>query len=158
MELEPDRVIMSVNPAAPRPISAGIHPELERISCTASTLKFEKVDPPISGSVLSAPSIANTAAVPRCPLTANCCVKFEVPLVSVMVPAASSNNWLKSRLLIGSSDTALLDNCSPPLPSCDLAPSMSAKAPSADHSRTTCPSPGNRTACGHAAVAPWYST
>ena len=114
-ELVPDRVMMSVKPAAPRPISAGIQPELERISCTASTLKFVKVAPPISGSVLSAPSMAKTAAVPRWPFTANCCVKFAAPLVSVMVPAASRSNWLKSRLFRGSEETALLDNCSPPV-------------------------------------------
>src|ERR1035441_3614215 len=58
-ELVPDLVMMSVKPAAPRPITAGIQPELERISCTASTLKFVNVPPPISGSVLSAPSMAN---------------------------------------------------------------------------------------------------
>ena len=46
-------------------ISAGIQPEVERISCTASTLKLEKVAPPISGSLESAPSMAKTAAVPR---------------------------------------------------------------------------------------------
>ena len=40
---------------------------------TASTLKFEKVDPPISGSLMSAPSMANVASTPRCPLIANCC-------------------------------------------------------------------------------------
>ena len=111
----PERVTMLVKPAAPRPISAGIHPELDWISCTASTLKLEKVAPPISGSLLSAPSMAKTAAVPRCPLTANCCVKFDAPLVSVMVPAASSSSWLKSRLLSGSPETALLDSCSPPV-------------------------------------------
>src|SRR5208283_6130338 len=81
---------------------------------TASTLKFVKVAPPSSGSLLSAPSKANSAAVPRCPLTANCCVKLAVPFESVMVPAASSSSWLKSRLFRGSSETALLDKLLPP--------------------------------------------
>ena len=67
----------------------------------ASTLKLENVAPPISGSVVSMPSIENTVAVPRWPLTVNCCVKFAAPLVSVCVPAASRSNWLKSRLLSG---------------------------------------------------------
>ena len=58
--------------------------------------------------------MANTAAVPRWPFTANCCVKLEAPLVSVMVPAASSSNWLKSRLFRGRSETALPDSFSPP--------------------------------------------
>ena len=105
---------MFVKPAAPRPISAGIQPEFDRISSTASTLKFENVAPPISGSELSAPSIANTASTPRWPLIANCCVKLVAPFASVIVPAAKRSNWLKSRLFNGSSDTVRLDNCSPP--------------------------------------------
>ena len=43
--------MMSVKLAAPRPNSAGITPELARISWMASTLKFENVAPPSSGSV-----------------------------------------------------------------------------------------------------------
>ena len=35
-----------VKPAAPRPISAGIQPEVDWISCTASTLKLLNVAPP----------------------------------------------------------------------------------------------------------------
>jgi hypothetical protein len=156
--LAPDLVMMSVKPAAPRPISAGIQPELERISSTASTLKLVKVAPPISGSVLSAPSMANTAAVPRCPLTANCCVKLDAPLVSVMVPAASSSSWLKSRLFRGIAETALADNCSPPVPSRDAAPAPARRAsvPSADHLRTAAAArPARRTGRGHVAVEPW---
>jgi len=42
---------MLVKPAAPRPMSAAIQPELESILSTASTLKLEKVEPPISGSL-----------------------------------------------------------------------------------------------------------
>lgn len=72
--------MMFVKPEAPRPISAGIHPELDLSSCTASTLKLEKVDPPISGSLMSAPSMAKVASTPRCPLMANCAVKLEAPL------------------------------------------------------------------------------
>ena len=46
---------MSVKPAAPLPISAGIQPELDRISSTASMLlKLENVEPPISGIATSA--------------------------------------------------------------------------------------------------------
>src|ERR1035441_7555944 len=67
----------------------------------ASTLKFAKVAPPISGSLVNPPSIAKTEAAPRCPLTVNCWVKFAAPLVSVIVPAASSNNLLKSRSFSG---------------------------------------------------------
>src|SRR5258708_1942534 len=37
---------MLVNPAAPRPISAGNHPELESILSTASPLQFPTVPPP----------------------------------------------------------------------------------------------------------------
>ena len=107
---------MLVNPAAPRPISAGIHPELESMLSTASTLKLENVAPPISGSLMSAPSIANVASTPRWPLMANCAVKLVAPLASVMVPAASSSSVLKSRLFSGSSLTAWLDNSSPPVP------------------------------------------
>src|SRR5271169_2895399 len=81
----------------------------------ASTLKLEKVAPPISGSVVSIPSMAKTVVEPRWPFTANCWVKFAAPLVSVMVPAASKSNWLKSRLLSGNVDTSFFDKCSPPL-------------------------------------------
>ena len=63
--LAPERVWMLVKPAAPRPMSAGIQPELESMPSTASTLKFEKVAPPISGSEVSAPSMANVASTPR---------------------------------------------------------------------------------------------
>jgi hypothetical protein len=45
---------------------------------------------------------------------ANCWVKFVAPLASVMVPAASSKSWLKSRLFKGSELTAWLDSSSPP--------------------------------------------
>ena len=93
--------MMLVNPAAPRPISAGIQPETDLISSTASTLKLEKVAPPISGSLVSALSIAKVASTPRWPLMANCWVKLVAPLASVMVPAASSSSWLKSRLFSG---------------------------------------------------------
>jgi hypothetical protein len=82
---------------------------------TASTLKFEKVAPPISGSLMSAPSMAKVASTPRCPLMANCAVKLVAPLASVMVPAASSSSVLKSRLFSGSSLTAWLDSSSPPV-------------------------------------------
>ena len=53
----------------------GRHPARARVESpsTASTLKFEKVAPPISGSLISAPSMANVASTPRCPLIANCC-------------------------------------------------------------------------------------
>ena len=81
----------------------------------ASTLKLENVAPPISGSVVSNPSIANTVAVPRCPFTANCWVKLAAPLASVMVPAASSSNLLKSRAFSGRLETSPLERCSPPL-------------------------------------------
>src|SRR5439155_26690238 len=111
----PFRVMISVKPAAPWPISAGMTPELERTSSTASTLKLEKVAPPISGSVVSIPSMANTVVAPRWPFPANCWVKFAAPLLSVMVPAASRSNWLKSRLLRGKVDTSFFDSCSPPL-------------------------------------------
>jgi len=98
-----------VNPEAPRPISAGIQPELESIPSMASTLKLENVEPPISGSLVSAPSIAKVASTPRCPLIANCAVKFVAPFASVMVPAESSSKLLKSRLFNGSELTASLD-------------------------------------------------
>jgi len=81
----------------------------------ASTLKLEKVDPPSSGSLVSIPSMAKTVVAPRWPFTANCWVKFAAPLVSVMVPAASKSNWLKSRLLSGNVDTSFLDKRLPPL-------------------------------------------
>src|SRR6516225_440055 len=81
----------------------------------ASTLKLENVDPPICGSVVSIPSMAKTVVEPRWPFTANCWVKFAAPLVSVMVPAASKSNWLKSRLLSGNVDTSSFDKRSPPL-------------------------------------------
>ena len=90
---------------------AGTGPNLS----TASTLKLEKVEPPISGSLMSAPSIANTASTPRWPFTANCCVKLVAPFASVIVPAANSNSWLKSRLLSGSTLTVWLDSASPPV-------------------------------------------
>jgi len=106
---------MLVKPAAPRPISAGIQPELESMLSTASTLKLEKVLPPISGSLMSAPSMAKVASTPRWPLMANCAVKFVAPLASVMVPAASSKRLEKSRLLRGSSLTAWLESSSPPV-------------------------------------------
>jgi hypothetical protein len=38
-----------------------IHPELESILSTASTLKLGNVEPPISGSLMSAPSMAKVA-------------------------------------------------------------------------------------------------
>ena len=82
---------------------------------TASTLKLEKVEPPISGSLMSAPSIAKVASTPRWPLMANCAVKLVAPLASVMVPAASRRRELKSRLLSGSSLTAWPDSSSPPV-------------------------------------------
>ena len=122
----PDRVTMSVNPAAPRPISAGIHPELDWISSTASTLKFVNVAPPISGSLMSAPSMANIASTPRCPSMANCCVKFVAPFVSVIVPAASSSSVLKSRPFSGSELTDWLESFSPP-----VAPALFAAVPGA---------------------------
>ena len=83
----------------------------------ASTLKFENVAPPISGSVVSAPSMAKTVVVPRWPLTANCCVKFAAPLASVMVPAANKSSLLKSRELSGRLDTSFRERCPPPLAS-----------------------------------------
>ena len=121
----PDLVTTSVYPAAPCPISAGSTPELDLISRIASTLKFENVAPPISGSVVSMASIENTVALPRCPLTVNCCVKFAAPFVSVCVPADSSSSWLKSRLLSGRADTCLSDKSSPPAACvCGFAASM----------------------------------
>ena len=72
-----------------------------------------KVAPPISGSLVSAPSMAKTASTPRWPLMANCCVKFVWPLASVMVPAASSSNWLKLRLFSGIALTVWLESFSP---------------------------------------------
>jgi hypothetical protein len=105
---------MLVKPAAPRPISAGIHPELDCSSWIASTLKFAKALPPISGSLVSAPSMAKTASTPRWPLIANCWVKFVAPLTSVMVPAASNSNVLKSRPFSGRELTDSLDSFSPP--------------------------------------------
>ena len=72
--------------------------------------------PPISGSLTSAPSIANTASTPRCPLMANCWVKFVCPFTSVIVPAANSNNALKSRPFNGNSSTFWLESFSPPVP------------------------------------------
>src|ERR1017187_6274520 len=83
----------------------------------ASTLKLENVAPPISGSVVSMPSMANTVVMPRCPLTVNCWVKLAAPLVSVCVPAASRSSWLKSRLLRGSAATWRLESSSPPVDS-----------------------------------------
>jgi hypothetical protein len=97
---------MSVKPAAPRPMTAGITPDVESIPSTASTLKLEKVAPPISGSLISAPSMAKVASTPRCPLMANCAVKLVAQLESVIVPAASSRSVLKSRLFNGNSLTA----------------------------------------------------
>ena len=70
---------------------------------------------------MSAPSIANTASTPLCPLMANCCVKFVAPLTSVMVPAASRSSVLKSRPLSGSSLTDWLDSFSPPVVSVAFA-------------------------------------
>jgi len=77
---------------------------------------LRNVAPPSSGSVVSAPSMAKTDAVPRCPFTANCCVKLAAPFVSVIVPAASSSNLLKSRSFRGRLETSPLVRCSPPLP------------------------------------------
>ena len=82
----------------------------------ASTLKFENVAPPISGSLAKMPSMAKTAVVPRWPFTANCWVKFEEPLVSLCVPPASRRSWLKSRLLRGRPATSLLESRSPRCP------------------------------------------
>src|SRR5579863_8092088 len=158
-ELLPDRVMMSVKPAAPRPISAGIHPELDRISCTASTFKFVNVAPPISGSVLSAPSMANTAAVPRWPFTANCCVKFAAPLVSVIVPAASNSSWLKSRLFNGREETALPESCSPPVLSREPELCARDKRPSVETWRIASePAPGSCNLPDEVAVLDLYST
>ena len=62
-------------------------------------------------------------------------MKLVVPLVSVIVPAASRSNWLKSRLLSGIEVTALLLRVSPPLAcgwlSCAIAidPSASSVTP-----------------------------
>jgi hypothetical protein len=70
---------------------------------------------PISGSLVSAPSMAKAASTPRWPLMENCCVKFVWPLASVMVPAASSNNWLKSRLFSGIALTVWPESFSPPV-------------------------------------------
>src|SRR4029077_11419509 len=96
----------------------------------ASTLKFEKVAPPISGSVVSNPSRAKTVAVPRYSFRANCAVKLAAPLVSVMVPAASSSNLLKSLALSGRLETSPLERCSPPLPCTEIA--------STDATKRTC--------------------
>ena len=133
---------MFVNPAAPRPISAGIQPDCDWISSTASTLKFDIVAPPISGSLESAPSRAKTASTPRCPFTANCCVKLVAPFVSVIVPAASRSNWLKSRLLSGIAVTDLLLSVSPPL-ACVWLSSSSAIDPSARSVTLELPSIGS---------------
>src|SRR4029077_16568021 len=90
-------------------------PELACTSWIASILKLENVAPPISGSVVSNPSIAKTVAEPRWPLTANCCVKLAAPLASVMVPAASRRSLLKSREFRGRLETLDADRRSPPL-------------------------------------------
>ena len=87
----------------------------------ASTLKFGMILPPISGSLMSAPSMANVASTPRWPLIANCWVKFVAPFVSVIVPAARSNKVLKSRPFRGKELTAWPESASPPvalLPCC----------------------------------------
>src|SRR6202165_6122869 len=81
----------------------------------AARLKLEKVAPPSAGSVVAAESMAKTAAVPRWPLTANCCVKLAAPLVSVMVPAARRRSLLKSRSLRGRLETSALERRSPPV-------------------------------------------
>src|SRR6267154_1113099 len=77
----------------------------------ASTSKFVNVLPPISGSLTSAPSIANTASTPRCPLMANCWVKFVCPFTSVIVPGQlhSHGVWLLCDAL----------DHKPPIRSCD---------------------------------------
>ena len=49
----------------------------------------------------------------RSPRTA--AVKLAAPLVSVMVPAASNSNLLKSRAFSGRLETSPLERCSPPL-------------------------------------------
>src|ERR1035441_4502262 len=62
-------------------------------------------------------------------MTANCWVKFAAPFVSVMVPAASSSSWLKSRLFSGSPETSLPESRSPPVPS-RCSPCRSESTPS----------------------------
>jgi len=79
---------------------------------TASTLKLENVEPPISGSLMSAPSIANTASTPHWPLMANRCVKFVAPFASVILPAVNNSSWLESGLLSVSTLTVWLDSAS----------------------------------------------
>ena len=135
---------MFVNPAAPRPISAGIHPELESMPSTASTLKLEKVAPPISGSLMSAPSMAKVASTPRWPLIANWAVKLVAPLASVMVPAASSRSELKSRLFKGSSLTAWLDSSSPPVATACSLRAETVSSPRLESVSTTAGAPGAR--------------
>ena len=78
-------------------------------------LKLEKVAPPISGSVVSTPSMEKTVVEPRWPLTANCWVKLAAPLASVMVPAASRRSLLKSREFRGRLETLEAERRSPPL-------------------------------------------
>ncbi len=90
-------------------------PELDSTSWMASTLKLEKVAPPISGSVVSTPSMEKTVVEPRWPLTANCCVKLAAPLASVMVPAARRRSLLKSREFRGRLETLEAERRSPPL-------------------------------------------
>ena len=107
--------MMLVNPAAPRPISAGIQPELE-------SMLFHRIHVEVGESGAAHLRIADVGAVhgegastPRCPLMANCAVKLVAPLASVMVPAASNSRVLKSRLFSGSSLTAWLESSSPPV-------------------------------------------
>jgi len=64
---------------------------------------------------MSAPSMAKVASTPRCPLMANCWVKFVAPFTSVIVPAASRSRVLKSRPFRGSELTSWLDRASTPV-------------------------------------------
>jgi len=52
---------MLVKPAAPRPMSAGIQPELDCKLLNRIYVEIRERAPPISGSLTSAPSIAKTA-------------------------------------------------------------------------------------------------
>src|SRR6476620_11372406 len=90
-------------------------PELDSTSWMASTLKLEKVAPPISGAVVSSQYIEKTVVEPRWPFTENCCVKLAAPLASVMVPAASRRSLLKSREFRGRLETLDAERSSPPL-------------------------------------------
>ena len=115
----PALVITLVKPAAPWPISAGMTPE--RLDFLHGIyVKIREGSAPFFRT-RDVHAVHGKNGISTLPLTANCWVKFAAPLVSVMVPAASNSNWLKSRSFSGNSDTLGLERVSPPLP-CAAAP------------------------------------